>query len=94
MTQADEIRCYVLTAILKPAWRRGERQVVVTASEVVKGMGLEERYTHLCRVLDAPSFTAFAGVRLVDRRGRRSSSAAEWTFAIGGELRDCGALLG
>jgi hypothetical protein len=94
MTQANEIRCYVMTAILRPAWRRGRTEVTFSASDVGNGMALVGRYPNICQVLDAEGFADLAGVRKVGRRGPPQSSTAEWTFAIDGEPHDFGVLVG
>jgi hypothetical protein len=57
VTLADEIREYVLAALIKPARRRRENTVTFTALDVHRGMGLHEnRMPAICEALDAPKF--------------------------------------
>ncbi len=82
-TQADEIREYVLVAIIKPARRRGDKTVTFDALDVHKGMGFRvNRMPAVCEAVDTDLFLAGAGVTLVSRTGPAQSTTTRWTFAV------------
>jgi len=81
-TLAEEIREYVLVAMLEPARRRGERVVRVRAGDVHRGMGLEDRMPAVCGALDAARFLELADVTLISREGPEQGANASWTFGI------------
>ena len=83
MTLADEIREYVLVAIMKPARRKGEEVVTFTALKVHRGMGIQgNRMPDVCSAIDANTFLEATGARLVERTGPAQSTTAKWTFAV------------
>lgn len=83
MTLADEIREYVLVALIKPARRRGEKTATFTALDVHRGMGLQEnRMPAICEALDTQKFLDYTGVTLVQREGPAQSTTARWTLAV------------
>jgi len=80
---ADDIREYVLVALIKPARRRGEKTVTFIALDVHRDMGLQEnRMPAICEALDAQKFLDFAGVTLQKREGPQQSTTARWVFRL------------
>lgn len=83
ITLADEIREYVLVAVIKPARRRGDKTVTFTANSIHKGMGLQGNYMpDVCSSIDAQKFLKYASVTLVQRSGPPQSTTARWAFSI------------
>ncbi|MBC8449265.1 MAG: peroxide stress protein YaaA [Chloroflexi bacterium] len=82
MTQRDQIRSYVVEEFIEPARGRGEKTVVVRASEIAHKMGLTGRYPNICGALDADVFAPYARVRLLKRKGPAQSSSVTWTFQL------------
>ena len=82
MVSVEETREYVRVAIVEPARRKGRKTVTLTASEVHRGMGLDNRMPAACGALDAGKFLEYAGVTLVERTGPGQGATARWTFAV------------
>lgn len=86
MTIADEIREYVLVAIIKPARRRNERTVTATAGEIADGMWLRSPSGHkeprnVCQALSGSIFAEMASGR-VSQEGAMDSTATRLTFEL------------
>ena len=82
-TLADEIREYVLIAIIKPARRRSDKTVTFTANSIHKGMGLQGNYMpDVCSSIDAQKFLRYTGATLVQRTGPGQSTTAKWIFQV------------
>jgi hypothetical protein len=79
---ADQIRTYVIRAVIEPARAQGMSLVRVCAGDVHAGMDLENRFPAVCGALDAEKFLPLARVRLVERVGPKQGSRAEWVFAL------------
>lgn len=82
MTLADKIRLYVLEHKIEPARARGETMITIFAREVHADMHLPAPVRAVEGALDDPGFEAYAGVRLLERSGRKRSPKAKWVFAI------------
>lgn len=82
MSQADQIRKYVLDQIIEPARRQSRSLVQVHAAEVHAAMKLENRFPAVCSALDADKFLGEARVTLVRRSGPKHGSTAEWVFGL------------
>jgi hypothetical protein len=82
MTLADKIRLYVLEHKIEPARERGETMITLFAREVHAEMHLPAPVRAVEGALDDPGFEAYAGVRLLERSGRRGSPKAKWVYGI------------
>lgn len=82
MCNSDEIREYVLVAIIKPARRHGYHTVELISRDIHKGMGLRGRYHQVCTAIDAKEFTKYASVKLVEKSGPEASSSVKWKFEL------------
>jgi hypothetical protein len=83
MGLADEVREYVLVAIIKSARRGGQTTVTFTANQVHKAMGIQgNRMPDVCTALDTKKFLTYAKVQLINRTGPKQSTTAKWTFAV------------
>lgn len=82
MTQADQIRRYVIDHYIQPARLTGQSTVRVNADAVHCALQLENRYPAVCSALDADRFYTQAKVTLVQRIGPKQSTTAEWCFAL------------
>ncbi len=86
MSIADEIREYVLVAIIKPARCRKEPVVTVTAGQIADGMWLRAPSGHkepgnVCQALSGHTFADMAGVT-VTAAGAPDSTATRLTFHL------------
>ena len=86
MSKANEIREYVLTAIIEPARGRNQRAITVTAGEIADGMGLRTPSGHkqprnVCQALSGNIFAEMARVR-VTADGAPDSTATRLHFEI------------
>lgn len=82
MTQANQIRHYVIEQYIEPARAAGKRQITIQVGAIHAEMQLENRMPNVCSSLDAQKFYDQAAVTLVKRSGSKQSSTAEWTFAL------------
>jgi hypothetical protein len=82
MILADRIRRYVRDEIILPSRQKGLSSVLVRAGDVHESLDLQNRMPAVCAALDAEKFQDYAQVRLVERRGPRQGSTAEWVFAL------------
>lgn len=86
MSKADEIREYVLVAIIKPARRRKESSVAITAGKIADGMWLrspggQKEPANVCMSLSGDIFAEMASVE-VTSSGKPDSTATLLTFHI------------
>lgn len=82
MTQADQIRQYVIDHYIQPARAAGKKLITIQAGNIHTEMHLEDRLPNVCSSLDAQKFYGQADVTLVKRSGPKQSSTAEWIFAL------------
>jgi 5-methylcytosine-specific restriction protein B len=82
MTQADEIRQYVLDHYLKPARMDGEKSVQVRAGDVHKSLGLADRLPAVCSALGTIKFQEMACVELENRNGPSVSTTTTFIYRI------------
>ena len=82
MTQADQIRKYVLERKIEPARQRGEEMITIFAREIHAEMHLPAKVVVVNSALDHDGFEEYAGVRLLERSGRKRSPQAKWVFEI------------
>jgi hypothetical protein len=82
MSQADQIRQFVVIKWIEPARKAGESMVRIRSGEVHHAMGLKNRMPSICDALDAQVFLDVARVTLVNRTGPHQGSTAEWVFAL------------
>lgn len=82
IVSADEVREYVLVAIIKPARRKGEKTITVISGNIQKLMGIDERNPLVCGSLDTNKFLTYADLKLISREGPKQSSTVKWVFEI------------
>jgi 5-methylcytosine-specific restriction enzyme B len=82
MTQADQIRQYVIHHYIQPARTAGKKLVTIQAGTIHAELQLENRMPNVCSSLDAQKFYEQASVTLVKRSGPKQSSTAEWLLAL------------
>jgi hypothetical protein len=79
MTLADEIRTYTYEHFVAPQLQ-AKGFAVVRASDVHNAMGFQDRYPAICSVLGGKIFRSTYALALVDRQGKKVSSATEYTY--------------
>ena len=82
MTQADQIRKYVIDTYILPARISGQKTVTVHSGTIHADMQLTDRMPNVCSSLDTQKFSTEAGVTLKKRSGPNQSSTVEWTFEL------------
>ena len=82
MSQADDIRGYVMREYIEPARARGQKIVEVRVGDVNSGMGLESRQPAIAGALGALKFLDIAKVRLLDRTGPQLGGNLIFTFEL------------
>jgi len=82
MATADKVREYALITFIKPARNRGDKTVTFTATDIHKGMALQERFPLVCSAIDTDKFLEYASVNLVIREGPKQSSTVRWVFDL------------
>jgi hypothetical protein len=82
MTQADEIRAYVLRKYIVPARKNYATRVTVRAGDVAKALRLQGRMPNVCGALGTAKFQTGAGLKLIQRDGPGQGANATFTFAI------------
>lgn len=84
MSNADEIRRFVLDKYVAPARQRGVAELTVRAGEVHRGMGLSNAMPAVCSALDGRKFAQMAGVSLIERRGPPQGANVYFRFDLSG----------
>jgi 5-methylcytosine-specific restriction protein B len=82
MTQADEIRKYVLDHFIISARQQKVITVRIRAGDVHKAMELANKMPLVCAAIDADKFLDYARLTLVRRSGPQQGANAEWVFAL------------
>lgn len=82
MTQAGEIRRFVMEQWLEPARKRGDQCLMIRAGDVHKAMGLANAYPAVCSVLGSNRFAVEAGVKATGRDGPANGANAYFTFNL------------
>jgi len=78
MATADKVREYALITFIKPARNRGDKTVTFTATDIHKGMALQERFPLVCSEIDTDKFLEYASVKLVNREGPKQRFESAW----------------
>lgn len=82
LTQADQIRAFLLKTYIEPARGRGETSLTLRSGTVQEAMGLREAWTNICSVLSGAKLQALAGVRLLRTAGPPASTTTTFTFDL------------
>lgn len=82
LSQADQIRRFVIDRIIDPERSRGAPEISIVSGDVHRGMGLSNAMPAVCGALDAPLFLEQADVQLAQREGPANSSTVRWTFSL------------
>src|ERR1700722_7486067 len=82
MSQADDIRRFVIANYIEPARSRGERRVSVRAGDVHRAMGLSNAMPAVCSAIGTSRFLVDAGVAEAGREGPLNSSTVLFTFEL------------
>jgi 5-methylcytosine-specific restriction protein B len=83
MSQADDIRRFIIAQYIEPACARGDKTVSVRAGDVHREMGLSNAMPNVCSALGSDKFSTDAAVTQIAREGPANSSTTTFTFAIG-----------
>ncbi len=82
MTQADDIRRFVMREYIEPARAKGLKIVQVRVGDVNSAMGLHSRQPAIAGALGADMFQSLAKVRLIDRKGPHQGANLVFTFGL------------
>ena len=82
MILADEIREYAFVCFVKPARRKGQSTVNLSARAIHDGMGLANHFPAVCESIDTDKFLTYAGVTLASRSGPNQSTTVKWAFRV------------
>lgn len=82
MATADEIRYYAMSHFIVPARRWGKHFVVISASDIAKGLKIKNRFPNICSSIDSTKFQQLAVVKMVSREGPKHSSSVKWKFEL------------
>ena len=82
VSQADLIREYVRNRMIEPARVRGDEMITIFARQVHADMHLQAPVVTVCSALDHDGFEEYAGVKLLERSGRRGSRKSKWVFLL------------
>jgi hypothetical protein len=83
MSQADDIRQFVISTYIEPARARGDQRVTVRAGDVHRDMNLDNALAAVCSAIGSTKFLTEANVRQVGRDGPAAGSAVLFTFEFG-----------
>ena len=83
-TLADRIRQHVITHHIAPARDGGETTVRVTAGDVHRELGLQDRMPAVCGALDTQEFLDLAGISMQERSGPPQGATTTFVFGIPG----------
>ncbi|MCK4252453.1 hypothetical protein KAX97_13475 [candidate division WOR-3 bacterium] len=81
MSQADEIREFVLKNYIEPARREGKSQITIRAGDVDREMRLG-RVPNVNQVLGGMIIERLCGVRLLSKEGTHQSTTMTYTYEI------------
>ena len=82
MSYADDVRNYCLENIIRPARRRGEKQLTIRAGDIHTAMGYRNRMPLVCGALGAKKFEEIASVERIGLAGPTNGANALFTFRI------------
>jgi 5-methylcytosine-specific restriction enzyme B len=82
LSQADDIRKFVIVNYISPARSRGGAQVSVRVGDVHREMDLSNAMPAVCSAIGSNKFWEEAGVREINRDGPANSSTVVFTFAF------------
>ncbi|MEN3976915.1 DUF6884 domain-containing protein [Emcibacter sp. SYSU 3D8] len=80
MSQADQIRAYVIKQIADPVRAAGKLRFSVRAGDVHHATGLSNAMPNVCSAIGSKKFETAAGVRLVHRVGPHAGPNAKFEF--------------
>lgn len=81
-SSASAIRDFVNRHYIEPARFQRKKNVQVSASDIHKAMGLENRFPAVCSALDAGIFQEQYRVSISKRKGPLKGSTVTWLFGI------------
>ena len=84
VTLAERIRHHVIARNIAPARDAGEAQVRVTAGDVHRELGLEDRIPAVCSALDTEVFLEMADVTMEGRSGPPQGATTTFVFNFAG----------
>ena len=83
MTQADQIRQFILSHYINPARSAGWKEVTIRAGDVHKEMGLSSRMPAVCSALGGGKLCDLASLSITQRRGPLNGANVFVTFNLG-----------
>ncbi len=84
VTQADDIRRFVLETYVDPVRRRGQQAVAVRAGDVHRDLGLTNAFAAVCSAIGSNKFKEMAGATLQSRTGPANGANVYFTFHLTG----------
>jgi len=82
MSQADQIRTYIVQELIGPSRMSGKQTVEIRAGDVHRAMGLANAYPAVCSALRGRKLEAQAGIKLIERRGPENGGNVWFTFDL------------
>ena len=82
MILADEIREYAFVCYIKPARRKSQDTINLSARVIHDGMGLQNHFPAVCEAIDTDKFLKYAGVTVASRSGPNQSTTVKWVFRV------------
>lgn len=83
MSQADDIRRFVIDRYIEPARSRGEARITVKAGDVHREMGLSNALPAVCGAIGSNKFSTEADATEIAREGPANGSTVLFTFELG-----------
>jgi 5-methylcytosine-specific restriction protein B len=87
VSQADEIRRYVLQNYIEPARLRGDAVVTITVGALNNEMGLHMAWPNICQALEGPLFLQLANVPAPAAEGPKQSTTRKLTYSLAVETK-------
>jgi len=82
MSQADEIRCFVLERYVAPARAQGHSEIIIRAGDVHRDMGLTNAMPAVCNAIGGTKFEEVAGVTRRARTGPANGANVYIRFSL------------
>ena len=82
MSNADEIRAYVVKIYIAPARIAGESEVSFTSGSIHKALKYDRRYRAVCSAIDAEVFEKENRLTRLNRSDQKEGAHVTWTFSL------------
>lgn len=85
LSQADDIRSFVLKTLVEPARANAEVEITIRAGDIHDAMKLSNAYPSVCSALGSTVFSSLAKVRLIEQTGPAQGANTFFRFALDSE---------